>query len=301
MSWLIIAIFSWFLLAVAALIDKYLLGGRLINPPVYAFYGGILNILVFVFAPFGFFVPEIPIIIIALLAGIFHIVSIFVAFKAIQEFEVSRVIPAIGGLLPLFVFVFTLVSAAGKIIPSLTEMISFLFLILGSVIITREREKALSLRGLRMTILASFLMALYFILVKFVYLSQPFINGLIWTRIGAFLTGITFLFIKEVREEIFRKRSVFNPRILKFLIPNQLISVSAFLLQSWAIVLVPFGYLAFINALEGTRYVFLLIFTVVISLKFPRFLKEEISKETIFQKIVAVLFIVAGLVLLAFK
>ena len=80
---------------------------------------------------------------------------------------------------------------------------------------------------------------------------------------------------------------------------NQGIGAGAFILQNWAIALVPLGFLAFINALEGTKYLFLLIFTILLALKFPKILKEEISKKILFQKIIAILLIGGGLVLLA--
>ena len=69
--------------------------------------------------------------------------------------------------------------------------------------------------------------------------------------------------------------------------------------QNWAIFLAPLAFLAIINALQGVQYVFLLIFAVLLSLKFPQILKEEISREIIFQKVVAILLIGGGLVILA--
>ncbi len=282
------------------MVDKYLLGGALVSPKMYAFYVGVGGILVLILIPFGFFFPEPSIIIFALLAGVFHILGIFITFKAVQVFEVSRVIPAIGGFLPLFVFGLTYLLSAEKEIFSQFEMISFFLFISGSILITWERSKAVSLKSLRMAALAAFFLALFFVLAKFVYLSQPFISGLIWMRIGAFLAAIAFLFIREVRVELFEKRETLKMKTLGILIPNQAVAVGAFLLQNWAVALVPLASLAFINALEGTRYVFLLIFAVLLSVKFPQFLKEEVSREIIVQKIIAILLICGGLALLAF-
>jgi len=301
MPWLTVAICSYFLLAVVALVDKYLLGGAFVSPKVYAFYIGLGGVLVLFLAPFGFFLPEPSIIVFALLAGIFHILGIFITFKAIQLFEVSRVIPAIGGFLPLFVFGLTYLFSTNKEIFSQVELISFFLLISGSIIITWERSKTVSLQSLKMAALAAFLLAFFFVLTKFVYLSQPFISGFIWTRIGAFLIAITFLFAKEVREELFEKRETLKVRTLGILIPNQAASAIAFLLQNWAVALVPLSSLAFVNALESTRYVFLLVFAILLSVKSPRFLKEEISREVVFQKIISILLIGGGLLLLSLK
>jgi len=72
-------------------------------------------------------------------------------------------------------------------------------------------------------------------------------------------------------------------------------------LQNWAVALAPLIYLAFINALQGVQYVFLLIFTAFLSLKLPQILKEEISRKIISQKIIAILLIGGGLAILACK
>jgi len=54
-----------------------------------------------------------------------------------------------------------------------------------------------------------------------------------------------------------------------------------------------------VNALQGLQYVFLLFFAVFLSFKFPNILKEEVSRDVLLQKIIAVLLIGGGLVLLS--
>jgi hypothetical protein len=44
-----------------------------------------------------------------------------------------------------------------------------------------------------------------------------------------------------------------------------------------------------------------LIFAIILSFKLPKILKEEISREIIFQKVAAILLIGAGLILIALK
>ena len=298
MLWLIVIISAYFLLAIAAIIDKYLVSGPIPGPKVYTFYIGFLGILALFLIPFGFLIPEPCIIILALLAGAIRIFALFGFFSALQLFEASRVVPAIGGILPLFtlglVYLFE-----GKVILGPGEILAFTLLVLGSVIITLEKEKFITLKSLQISAASAFLFSLSFFLSKFVYLAQPFWSGFIWIMIGEFLTALFFFFSKEVREELFKKRISFKKKTAATLLFAQGTGAGGFLLQNWAIALVPLGFLAFINALEGTKYIFLLIFIVLLSLKFPRILKEEISKKVIFQKLFAVLLIGAGLAVLA--
>jgi len=297
MPWLIVTISAYFLFAITALGDKYLLAGPP-NPKSYSFYVGILGILVLFLIPFvGFSIPETTQIILSLLAGSIFIFALFGLYTGLENFEASRIVPAIGGLLPLFTFGLIFLFSGEKEMLSLWKIFTFILLIIGSILITFEREKLITLKSLKISALAALLFALSFVLTKYVYLAQPFWSGFIWMRIGGFLTAFCFLFTKEVKREIFQRKFTFQKKTGTIFLANQAVGGGAFLLQNWAITLVPLVFLPFVNALEGTKYLFLLIFTVFLSLKFPQFLKEKISRKILFQKIIAILLIGAGLIL----
>jgi drug/metabolite transporter (DMT)-like permease len=298
MLWLIIAISAYFLFAIVALGDKYLLAGPP-NPKSYSFYVGTLGILVLVLVPFvGFFIPSLSQIILSLLAGSIFIFALFGLYTGFEHFEASRVLPAIGGFLPLFTFGLTFFFSGGKEFLSPWEGLAFILLLAGSVIITLKKGKPIISKSFQISVVTAFLFAIAFVLTKFVYLAQPFWSGFIWMRVGGFLAAICFIFTKEVKEEIFKKKFTFQKKTGTIFLFNQALAAGAFILQNWAIALVPLGLLAFVNALEGTKYVFLLIFAIMLSLKFPKVLKEEISQKILSQKIIAILFIGAGLALL---
>ena len=301
MLWLIVAISSYLILAIVFLVDKYLLMGPIPGPKVYAFYVGILGILALILVPFvGFHIPEIPQIILSLISGAFFIYGLFWFYKALQLFEPSRVVPAIGGILPLFTFGLIYIFSGGKESLAFSESLAFILLILGSVLITYEKSKKITRKSLRGSALAAFFLAFYFVLIKYVYISQPFWNGFIWIRIGGFLTGLCFLFFaKEVRKEIFKVKERFPKKTAGIFLSNQAAGAGANILQNWAIALAPLIYVPMINALLGVQYVFLLIFTVLLSLRFPKILKEEISRKILLQKIIAIFLIGAGLAILA--
>ncbi len=299
--WLIAAVSTYIILAVVQLVDKYLLVGSIPNPKVYAFYVGTLGILVLVLAPFvGFYFPEISTIILSLLAGAVFIYALFWLYKGLQLFEASRIIPAIGGLVPLFTFGLVYLLSFGKETLTLGGGIAFILLVSGSILIVLRKEKLVNLKSLKISLIAAFLLSLSFVLVKYVYLALPFWTGFLWKSIGGFLMAICFfIFAPEVKKEIFKKRELFPKKTAIIFLVNQAAGGGAAILQNWAIALAPLAYIAFINALQGVQYVFLFIFALLFSFKFPQILKEEVSKEVIFQKIIAILLIGGGLVFLA--
>jgi len=303
MNWLFPTISTYLILAIVFLVDKYLLTQRIPNPKIYSFFVGVLGILVLLIIPFvDFYLPEFPQLFLALLAGAIYIFALFWFYKGLQLFEASRVVPAINGILPLFTFGLTFLFSGGKATLSFADTIAFLFLIFGSVLITYKKEKLFSLNCLRISFLTAFFLALSFVLSKYVYLAQPFWSGFVWIKIGGvLLAALFFLFSKETREEILKTKEFFPKKTAIIFISNQGLGAIANILQNWAFALAPLIYIAIINALQGIQYVFLLIFTLILSLKFPQILKEEISKRILVQKFFAILLIGIGLALLSFK
>ena len=136
MSWLAVAVLAYFLFAVVFLIDKYLLVSSIKNPKLYTFYTGFLRVLIVFLIPFtDFSVPGIPQVILSFLAGGFFVFGLFWFFKGLQLFEPSRVVPAIGGAIPVFTFSLVFLLSLGKEIPLPRDLLALLILICGSVLI----------------------------------------------------------------------------------------------------------------------------------------------------------------------
>lgn len=297
MSWLIVVIISYFLFSLVSLGDKYILAGPP-RPKIYSFGVGILGISSLALIPFvGFSLPALEEILLCFLAGGINIFALLALYQGLEKFEASRIIPAIGGFLPLFTFLLVYLFSGGKETLGLWEILAFLFLVLGSVFVSRKPGEKVSFRSFRLSVLAAFLFALYFVLIKFIFLVQPFWNGFIWIRIGAFLTALFFIFSKEVREGIIFRRFSFNKKTGVLFVLNQGLGAGAVILQSWAVALAGLAYLSIINALQGIQYVFLFVFAAL----FSKVFKEKVSSRAVFQKIIAILIIGAGLAILALK
>lgn len=303
MLWLITAVAAYFILAGVFLVDKHLLSSSIPNPKVYSFLVGILGILTLALIPFvNFQVPDIFQIVLSLSAGASFIYGIFWFYKGLKFFEPSRIVPAVGGILPIFTFLFVFFISGGKETLQSWVFFAFILSILGSILINYDSSKKFSSKSLFFSIIAAFFLALSFVLTKYVYLGQPFWSGFVWTKIGGVLMGSFFFFSSEVRKELFKKNKQGSSQKagIIFLL-NQGAGAIANILQNWSIALAPLAYVAVVNALQGTQYAFLLILAVFLSIKFPQILKEEVDRKAVLQKFIAILIISAGLAILAFK
>lgn len=297
--WISIVVFSHFLLAAVALVDKYLLSGPGLSPKTYAFYTGVLGGVIFLLVPFGYLeIPTLSIIAVALFAGFMRTLGVFALFSGLKNFEASRIIPALGGAAPIFMALLTIFIAGEKEILSATTFVAFALLVSGSILVSIEKRALVTLRSLQYSLLAALFFALFFFLSKVVFEEHVFVSGLIWLVAGGFISSLFFLGSKDVRKEVFGKKKKMPAKKGVILVSNQAIAGGAIVLQNYALSLAPFGLLPFVGALGGIQYIFLFILVLLLSLKFPKMLKEKITRRSVVQKVLSIVLIGAGLVLL---
>ncbi len=302
MTWIYIVIGAHFLNALVFIFDKYILSHTKLKPNLYAFYVGIFGLFAFVLAPFGFELIPLKQVLISFLAGGLFTYAILFFYKAVQMDEVSRITPVIGGAIPIFTLMLTYLILPERLTPG--QLLAFILLVLGSVIIIWPRKKELreyqvknSLsKRVPIALFAALLFAGSFVLTKYLFNLQPFVNAFLWTRIGAFLAGVTLL--PWVGATLFRGQGVPKKSTLGIVAISKLFSVSSFLLLNYAIFL---GNVTLVNAMQGVQYFFLLILAIFLSNKFPKILKEQISREIVLKKIIAIILIMIGIGILVLR
>ncbi|OGX07017.1 MAG: hypothetical protein A2Z88_09715 [Omnitrophica WOR_2 bacterium GWA2_47_8] len=298
MSWLLLAVTAHFLTALVFIGDKILLVKKIPHPVIYSFYLGIFGILMLVLIPFGVVFPQqITVWLLSLLAGAANVLALYFFYFAMKKFDASQVVPITGAFTPIFTFIAAFIFLGERL--SSLDIISFSLLVLGGLLVSLNKGFKLgdsSLAILKFAALAGFIFAVSFVLMKFSYQHLSFINGFFWPRMGGAAMALFFLVFKENRDIIFSTPKTVEKRTMGLVILNQSAGGTAFILLNIAIF---FGSVTLINALQGVQYAFLLALVAILSLKFPHILKEEISQDIILQKIIAILFIGAGLSILA--
>lgn len=295
--WLAAIILAYLFFALASLCDKLVLAGRP-RPNSYTFYVGVFSLFVLLLIPFiklGF--PDTQGLIWIILYAVVHVIGLYSMYSALERFDVSRVIATIGATQPVFIFILTWIFWGPQVMVPL-DILAFVVLLMGSIIISLEKNSKVTGDYFKTTILSSVMFSLEYVFAKLVFLNQGFLPGAFWMGIFIFLAVLPLLFKKSSRKEIFAKRVVSNKKTQKvFLLAQGFGGIAAFM-QSFAISLAPIAFLATVNALRGVQYAFLFVITVFISIFFPKILNEGLSKRIIFQKVISIALIVAGLAML---
>lgn len=302
-EWLLVALLANFLIAAVSVIDKYLLGKEIPNPATYTFYVGIFSIFAAVFIPFGIDWPGIWQFLLALSVGAVHLAALFALFTALRTDEVSRITALVGGVTPVFLLILSalfLNTPLGR-----PEIVAFILLVVGGVLIAAKKSSKCKLfdfgkyscgRNTWIALASAALFAIFFLLADSVFSSQQFISGFVWTRLGTLLMALLFLMIPSYRAMISNTTEKVSPKAGGLFIFNKALAGVGFILLNYAISL---GNVALVNALEGVKFVFILLMAVFLARKIS-VLDEEVSKFAIFQKAAAIFIIFAGIFILTF-
>jgi len=295
--WLVAIVLAYFFFGLGSFGDKLVLAGKP-KPKSYTFYVGVFGLSVLLLLPFahlGF--PTATGLFWIVLDAIVRILGIYTMFVAIERFDVSKVMATIGATQPIFILLLTSLFWGPQAMTG-TDILAFILLFIGSVIISVEKNIEVTGSYLKITILSSLLFSLDYILVKLVFLNQPFLQAIIWLGLFVFLFVLVFLIGKNSRKEILAKNMVTNKKTQASFFFAQISGGIANFLQGYSIFLAPVAFLAIINSLRGIQYIFLFLITLFVSFFLPKILKEKISKKIILQKMISIIFIAAGLAIL---
>lgn len=219
-------------------------------------------------------------------------------FKALQIGQVSRVIPIIGTLVPVFLLSQSIV--AGSITQK--EIVAVLMLVAGLIALTILGFKgSIKKSEVIYEILAALLFAVSYIILREAYLRTEFLTVLVWSRFIILPVSIIILLIPSLKRRVFESGSgrpafnIFSKSGLLFIF-GQAAGGGSELLLTFSISL---ANPALVNSLQGSQYVFLFIFSLLLAKKYPAIFTERITFLTLIPKITGILFIGSGLFLLA--
>lgn len=300
MSWITITILAHLLFAAAYIIDKHIVSNAKIKPISYTFYSGIFQILYLALLPFvNFKLPDTLYIIVGVFDGALFILALIIFYKALKLGEASRVVPIIGAAIPIFT-----VSLSYIILHELLaerQFFAFSFFVFGGILLSSKfsKGKVAAVKGISLAILAGFLFALYYTLMKFLYKPDfiSFFDGFMLLQAGGFLGALFLLISRKNRLEIFSAPKTIQRKTTSLFISNKVLAALAAALLSYAIS-IKGSAVTIINALQAVQYVFILFLAAVLSKKLPSLFQEQLDRNVIAQKIAAIALIGIGLFLL---
>lgn len=294
MEWIIFALIGHFILTFALIFGKIIRTKIIQSSIIYLVYVGFISSIVFVLIPFvNFTIVNKTFLIYAFLTSIPLTIGGYLLIKSFSLEEVSR-ISIIRQFQPVFVLVIAILFL-GEIL-SAKQYFGFFILLTGSIVASYKGGYSimtLPSKAFFIVMGTNFFWAIYFTMAKYAYTVYGFWNTFIMVRIFFLFYSILILFYL-----IYKKRFNFSKILTKgtaFVGFNEFMVVIAVGFIQYALSLGP---ASLVSITESTKPIFVLFLAYFFSIKFPKLLKEEISKKIISQKIMAIFLIIVGLILI---
>ena len=294
MNWILYALLSRFFWAADNIVDKFIIGKYIKDSYVLTLIGGIapLFIAISIFLTSRLNWIGLTPISIMILAGAIQIVAVFAFYQALLKEEVSRVIPLFQ-FTPIFVFILSFIFLKETL--TIKQSLGFILILLGGVFISVKKIKGLfTLRGaFWWMMLSSFIYAVQAVIGKAFYNTYPFIIVTFYLSIGMFIPTLTLLlFSKQLRTKFTKELSSLPTKGWFIVVLGMIFVAFAYITSFLAFSM---GLVSIISVLRGFQSVFVLAFSIIISLWLPKILKEELAGKILFTKILAIAIMLIGL------
>jgi len=300
MNWFFLPIIATLLWASTNFIDKHLVSkyfkGRQGALIIYSCLIGLpAFILIGIFYPRAFNIAPLTALLI-ILNSFLYILYLFPYLAALKKADTSVVSPMFETI-PVFTYFLALIFL--KEVLTLKQMLASVLIIVGAIgISVKLKKKTFHIRKdvVWLMLLASFLVSLNWLFFKVFAIDLDFWTTSFWQYIGFFIFGvITFTSSRSYRKDFLNSFKKSRGKIISLNAMNEIINLSAVIIFSYATLLAP---LALVSVLNGIQPFFSLIIGILLSVFFPHWIKEEISKKIILQKIIFILIILLGLYLI---
>src|SRR3989344_19608 len=285
--WLSLALFAHLFTAAAFVIDKYLLAGKIPRPFAYSFWVAVLSFVAVTLVPFGVYVPDALIIIIALVSGVTFFLALFFLYRAIRKTDVSIASPQVSSVSVVCMYFLSIWFLGDPF--SLKALFSFGVVMVGIIFLGKT-----SYRVWREALLGGVFFGISLVTLKISFELTDFVNGFFWSRVGFVGIALATLVAPRAREEVLHSYSKSSSSSKFLFLLSKFIAGLGFLIFNFAISL---GNVAMINALLGMQFVFIFILSLIFGRKIPA-LAEDNAFPVLVRKLSGFALVILGLIIL---
>ncbi len=302
MSWLLLATLGQFINAIVAFLDKYIVSDEKVLPKpfVYAFYSCLLTgfwIIIYYIPGLDDFgiptldnvhKPSIQVIGMSFLAAYTFFMALVSMYEALRKAEAVNVMPVVGAVSAI-----ATLGMSYLFLPDVALSTNFIWgvlvLALGTLLVAQSIPKR---NTILLLVHSGVFFALHYITMKGLFMETNFDDGLFWSRIGLVLFALSLLMVPVYYERITEQtKNTSTEAGVLVLLTKILAGVAAFLLLKAT----DLGDVSVVQALDGLKFVFILLITVLFSTFLPDSIaKHEVRPREVFRKVLYVAIITVG-------
>ncbi len=295
--WFVYAISAPLVWAIVNHIDKYVVSQYAPNKRPEALIvfcsliSGVTTLFIFSFAPIQAVAWSQAVW--AVFAGMLFVAAYIPYLYALQEGETSVVAPLYQMIIPVSYFLGVLLLHETLV---LAQIIPSVLVIAGSVLLTIDVKKWVwKGRIFKLMLVACVFLAFNTIIFKHIGLESSFWTASAWEYTGAFLFGLLVLCVPAYRKDFLSFVKEGRGKIVALNFLGEGLNVAGRMFFNFAALLAP---IALVYVVSGTQPLFILFYSVLLYLFFPKIQREDFSRDSLALKITAIVLIIIGSVFL---
>lgn len=308
MAWILLATLGQFINAIVAIFDKYIVSDEklLPKPFVYAFYSCLVTsgwIVVFFlgwlpgFSEVGFpslenvKTPTIQVVGMSFLAAYTFFIALVSMYDALRRTDAASAMPIIGSVSALSSFGLSYVFLGAQMHDNFIAGV--VLLSVGTLLVAQTLPRV---NTVVQVFHSGLFFALHYITMKGLFQETSFDDGFFWSRIGFVLFTLSLLLIPAYFDKIREQTKSTSKRAGGIVFFTKVLAgVAAFMLLKAT----DMGEVSVVQALDGLRYVFILLITVVFAHWLPESAtSSDMRPRASFRRFLYVVVILVGFVVL---
>jgi drug/metabolite transporter (DMT)-like permease len=296
--WLMFALSGPVLWAISIHLDKYLVERYFAstNPAVLLVFTSLIGLamlpVILLIQPDVGALPMASILVIAA-SGVIQMGALFLYFQALQAEEASVVAPFFQ-IAPLFGYVLGYVFLHETL--TAIQTIGAVLIIGGTLLLSWRGAgaKRFKLRLVLLMVACAFLLSLTSLIFKIFAVRDEFWTTLFWTFVGHALFGLGQMALPRYRDQFTRLVRANTGALIVINAVNEVVNLGGSLGTRYALVLAP---LSLVQAVTSTTTLFVFVLGVALSVFWPAFGREDLTRRNLLKKGLAAVVIATGVAL----
>jgi uncharacterized membrane protein len=228
-----------------------------------------------------------------LIVGFLGALAFYFYLKGMDIEEASIVIPLFQ-FDPIFGYILSYFILKESL--SMSQILSSLLILLGILILSVEididNKFKLKKRVLFLIATSSFLFALGGVVFKKLALVDSFWISIFWQYAGLTVFGILVLtFSKKFRQDFIAMITTPQLKVLSLNITSEVLYIIGGLANNFALLIAP---VALVFVVNGYQSLFVFVAAILLTIFFPKFISEKISRKHFFHKLISIIIILIG-------
>ena len=304
MSWFLVAFCAPVLWALVNIADQYLIakysnrekerssGGLVLFS---SFIGLFIALLIALFTKGLFSVPIFDILLL-LVTGVLTIIWIILYLYALEIEEVSNVVPWFLTI-PIFGYIFGYIFLGETL--TRNQLLGFFIMLIGLIVLSIDfssEKKKMKRKPAFYMIVACLLVSISGVIFKHVTIEGNFWLSSFWEYVGLGFSGfVIYLFIPKYRKEFMHMNREGGRKIFLVNVVSEFATIFGNMLTNFALLLAPVTMVYLVGSFQPAIVLF---FTLISTKFFPHIVKENLNKNIIIPKIIAIIIMITGSLIL---